>query len=139
MRKVNHSANVYWSIGIGVIIAMVLSVLSAAMVAVFIDNETIGIEAIPYVTFVVWVISAFLCAYISGRKGEGKWILHSAVAAVIYYSVLLSAGIVIFDGVNGNALNGLLGSLLGFIGASFLVAKGKKSSAGRKMKKFKIK
>ena len=139
MRKNNRTSNLYWSMGIGVVIAIALSVLSAAMGAVFIDNETIGTEAIMYVTFVVWIISGFLCAYISGQTGESKWLLRSAIAVVIYYSILLCTGIIIFDGVGEGALYGLLGNLIGFVGAVFLIAKSKKMSTGRNMRKFKIK
>lgn len=139
MRKSNRSANIYWSMVIGVVIAIALSVLSAAMGAVFIDNETITIEAIPYITFVVWVISGFLCAYISGRTGEEKWSQRSVIAVIIYCIVLLCVGILIFDGIDASVLYGLLGNLLGLICAVLLVTKRKRMSAGRKLRKFKMK
>jgi len=139
MRTRNRSGNIYWPMVIGVVLAVVMSIISAALGAVFMDNESIQIGAIPYISYAVWVVSSFLCAYFSGRAGEGKWLLRSGIATGIYYIILLSIGILIFGGATADIIYGLLAGLVGFVGAVFIISKKQKVPANRKVRNFKIK
>jgi putative membrane protein (TIGR04086 family) len=124
---------------IGIVTAMVLSILSAAVSAVFVDNESIKIGAIPYISFLVWVISSLLCAFISGRTGEGSLLLRCGIAVGIYYCILLCIGIVAFDGLNGNVLYGLVGCFLGLVIAIIVISKTHRVPVSRKIHNIKMK
>lgn len=139
MRTRNQSRNLYWPMVIGVVLAVILSTLSAALGAVFIDNESIQIGAIPYISYAVWAISSFLCAYFSGRAVEGKWLLRSGIATGIYYIILLGTGILIFGGATGDIIYGLIAVLAGFAGSVLIIFKKQKAPGNRKMRHFKIK
>ena len=139
MRTRNQSSNLYWHIVIGVVLAVVMSILSAALGAVFMDNESIQLGAIPYISYAAWVVSSFLCAYFSGRAGEGKWLLRSGIATGIYYIIMVSIGILIFGGATGDMIYGFLAGLVGFIGAVLIISKKQKVLGNRKIRNFKMK
>lgn len=139
MRTVKQSGNRYGMMVIGIVTGLVLSILSAAVSAVFVDNGTIKIDAVRYISFFVWITSSLLCAYIAGSTGEGNLLVRCGISTGVYYGILLCIGIVVFDGVNKNIILGSVGSLLGYIIAVILLSKTRRAPVGRKMRKFKRK
>ncbi len=135
MRVKKRSGSAYSGIVIGVVQAIIISVMIAALGAVFIDNESVSVGAIPVICFIAWFLSSFMCAIYSGRKGDGRWVLHSAIATLIYYILIMSIGIFIFDGLSGAAISGLIAGVLGFVLAIILLIKKKKRLINRKLPK----
>jgi len=138
MRAQKSSKGTYWSVTIGVLQAVAISVLTAALGAVFIDNESIQINAIPIITIIAWFISSFLCAVFSGYTGEGRWALRSGIATGIYYLIMMSVGILVFDGLSGNVLYGFITGIAGFLIAMVLLVRKQKKSINRKMRNLKL-
>lgn len=136
MRIKKQSGRTYWAIAFGVLQAVIISVLLAALSAVFIDNESVGIHTIPFIAMIAWFASSFMCAFYSGRKGEGRWVVHSIIATGIYIILLLGAGILIFDGLSGSIFPGLISGALGCLLSIFIQFKRMNKPVNRKLRKF---
>ena len=139
MRSKNQSNGIYRPIILGVVLALITAILLSALGAVFLDNESLQIGVIPYVTFVIWFATSFLGAFFSGRIGEGKWLLKSGVTVILYHIILLAVGIFLFDGVTGSVIYGLLCGLAGFLLEIFVMTRRGRMPGNRKFRNFKIK
>ena len=128
-----------WTVLIGTALALAVSIAFAGLGAVLIDNESISIEAIPYITFAAWIVATFLCTLTVGLTGEGKWLLHCCISAGLYGIILLCVGMLIFDGASSAALYGFTAMLIGFVLAIFIVAKRRSVPLKRKNFNFKFK
>lgn len=136
MRREKRTGNIYKPIITGAAIAIITSILLAAVTAVFLDNETLHYESVPYISLFVWFVSGLLGVFLSGYTGEGKWLIRCAAAGGVYYIALLCIGIFIYDGVKNTALYGLIAVLLGAAVAIFIIAKRKKAPNARNKRKF---
>ena len=138
MRTRNQNNNLYQSMILGVALSVVTTVLLAALGAVFIDNETLNIGGIPCISYIVLGLSSFLCVFVSGRNRGERWLLRSGLAISIYYLLLIGVGILIFDGITGGVIYGLLAGLLGFAGAAFLISRRQFKLKNRKLRSLRI-
>ena len=123
---------------IGVVLAIILTILMSAISAIFLDNESIGLNLIPYISVIIWLVSGFVSAFCAGYAGEGNWILRSIIATGIYYVILLGVGILLFDGVDGDVVVGLIAGVIGFVLALFAISRKRKMPMNRKLKNFKF-
>lgn len=138
MRTRNQNSHLYRSMILGVALSAVTTVLLAALGAVFVDNETLSIGSIPYISYIILALSSFLCAFVSGRSGGEKWLLRSGLAIGIYYLILIGVGVWIFDGITGGVIYGLFAGLLGLVGAVLLISRRQNKPRSKKMRSFRI-
>lgn len=136
MRIKKQMKNTYWHVIIGVIQAVIISALTAALGAVFVDNETIVIESIPVITFIAWLLSSFMCAVFAGLSGEGKWAARSVIATGIYYVILMCVGAFVFDGLSGSLGYGLFAVAMGYALGIFVLVKKQKKHTKKRFRNF---
>ena len=138
MRTRNQNNNLYRSMILGVALSVVTTVLLAALGAVFVDNETLSIGGIPYISYIILALSSFLCAFVTGRNTGEKWLLRSGISIMIYYLILIGAGVMIFEGITGSVFYGLLAVLLGFAVSVILISRRQTKPKRGKMRSFHI-
>ena len=139
MRSKNQNNGILKRVLLGLILSAVSAILLAALATVFLDNESMQIDMIPYISFAIWIITSFLGAFVSGWAGEEKMFLRSVITSAAFYIIFLASGILVFDGIGSDALYGFLGCLIGLVAAVFLNARRGSAFKNRKVHKMKFK
>ena len=140
MRKKTKDVRVisdYKKIMIGAGIGMAASILLSAVLAIFINNQYLQIKSTAYFPIVVQFMSVFIGAYIAGRGVGENVIATCSVTSLVIFVVQICLGVLLFDGISGNFLWGVLGCVGGMIAAILVCKRPKKShSRGRKRARF---
>ncbi len=140
MRKKTKDVRVisdYKKIMIGAGIGMATSILLSAVLAIFINNQYLQIKSAAYFPIVVQFVSVFIGAYIAGRGAGENAIATCTVTSLVIFVVQICLGVLLFDGISGNLLWGVLGCVGGMIAAILVCKRPKKShSRGRKRARF---
>ena len=108
---------------IGIIAALIISVLLSAGVTSLIINGTISESAaVPYI-FMIRTVAAGIGCLIGVILIKGKYLLIAGMIALGYLAVLVGMGIILFDGSFDNCLSGAFSVLLGAVFACLIVLK----------------
>lgn len=127
-----HKLSWVSSAAIGGSICMLLSVLTALVGTILIENSYIELQSAKYVITVGQALSVFTGCFIAGKIAEQKNMLACAIAAGVYYLVLAAIAILFFDGITGQFLRGLIAVAVGAGGSVFALNRRKTT---RKRKK----
>lgn len=119
------------SAAIGGLVCMLLSILTALIGTILIENSYIELQSGKYVITVGQALSAFAGCFLAGKIAEQKNMLACATAAGVYYLVLAAIAILFFDGITGQFLRGLIAVAVG-VGGSVFVLNRRKTTRKRK-------
>ena len=97
-RTKSKKRSIIFCSAIGLLAAMIVSVLLAAFAAILISNESLSESLIKTVGIVTMAISAFISVQIGGRMAVEKKVLAGACAAAGYYLALAALTILFFEG-----------------------------------------
>lgn len=119
-------------IGIGVLIAVVATVIFASVIALLIIQEVLPESAVTVLCFVGLLVSSFAGCIFTGKRSVSKVAIYSGITAGIYIALMLAIGIVIFDGELEGVLPNTVSILVGYGVACALCISRAKSGHKRK-------
>lgn len=138
MRKAKLNglkASFLLSFCVGAAISVAVTLLITALTSIFINNEYIEFNASIYVVTAGQFISAFVGTMFAGKVAENNKLFACCCAGALYYLIFLGVGLLLFDEMNGFALQGFLSSVGGCVSAIFLCFKGKSGSLRKKTRR----
>lgn len=113
-------------VAVGTIIAIIVTLLFAAIAGIFIKNEYFGIGVVSVFAVIAQGVSVFLGALTGSWLASTKKVLSSILVAGIYYFLLLCIAILLFDGITVNAIIGIGVCAAATFAAIILSMRGKK-------------
>lgn len=130
-RFQNRSMKPVSSIAVGLMLAIVLSVLFGLIVTAMLNNGTLTEGTSAYVIFALHLLVSFLGALTAGKITKQKYAIVCTCVAAAYCAVLLAATIFLFDSQFAGIGKGIAPCFIGAIAACAACMIKKK----RKMKK----
>lgn len=119
--------------GIGVIIALAITMIMASIGAIFISNEYMAVTGIKIAAITIQVLSTFIGSFIAGKIVCNKKALTCCIVGGIYYLILVSIAMLFFDGISGSFFICLAAGAIACFVAVYLCTK-EKSASVRKRK-----
>lgn len=131
MKSVNISKAVKaatpMGVGIGVMVALLLSLGGCAVVAYLISNGYISQSAMKIYAAIILMLSAFIGALIAYGRVKKQRLQISVITAAVYYLCLLAITALFFGGQFAGAGTGAIVVILGCCAAALLgISPGKK-------------
>ena len=121
--------------GIGIIAAIVISILVTALTAALVMNESFKIEMSTYLAILTQFLSVFVGVCIGGKlAAERKAMVCCSIAAVVFF-IYIAGAIVLFDGISVGVLGGVIATLMALILGVLLCSKPKKANGIKKRSK----
>ena len=139
MKKTIHKSNkTQFSIaagaGIGIITAIVISVLLTMLYSILMMNSTVNETPSAILVFIIRAISVALGGFVAGALTKEHCLPVAGLTATGYLIVIIGMGITVFNGSFNNFGNGLLSALVG--SAIPCLQKLKRTNKRRKIAKF---
>lgn len=133
-HKTKRKANsIPLGVGKGLLVALLILVLSAALFALLIENEALSMNTGSIWAVVTLAISTLLGCLTSNHCIGRKYAVISAVTAAFYLFVLFALGVLFFDSAFKNVAQNILSILGG--GAFACVLSLKSTQKSRKIKR----
>lgn len=129
--KTNGVTSAAMKVGIGVLTALIISVIGIIICALLIDKEYIGVESDALITMMIWVMSSLCGTMIAGKMSENNKISIIAITAAIYLLLLMGLKCILFHEPFSGIGKGMLMILVGSAPSLFLFGKPK---GGKKVK-----
>ncbi len=125
-----------WSIvsatAMGTVLSIALTVVLSMLTAIFISNEYFDINIKSTAAIIIQGIAALAGSYLAYRlSSEGKGIA-SVCCAAVYYVMLLSTSIMLYDGVSTCFWVGMISCAVGSLLAILLINTAKKTHKQRR-------
>lgn len=135
IKSANKEIMVITCVAVGVITAIVITLLLAATAGIFINNEYFEPGIVPVLAAIIQGVSAFIGALVGGRLSLTKKILSSILVAGGYCFLLLCIAALIFDGITGSAIIGIGVCTVATFSAIILNMRGKKRAVSTRKKR----
>lgn len=103
------------SIGLGVLISVLLSILLAAGIAMLMLSEHLKEENIQLYSFIVIFISVFTGGLSACGLAKEKYAMMSGITALVYLLLLVCASVFVFEGGLNNIWTSALVIALGYV------------------------
>ena len=134
MKKTKHGlgkeSNLLKCIGVSVAISVLFTIICAAVIAGMVQIGSLEEQTFGGLTMMILGVSACIGCMIGGKSAGEKYWFGATAAVAVYYLVLVSANIVLFDGMFPNLLFGTLAVILG-AAVSVVMKYAKKSGGGK--------
>ena len=88
---------VLYPVAIGVVTAIVMTILGCVINASMIHGGTLGENSVQFISMIVWFVSTMVGTMISGKLSVTNMVLTMALVAVIYFLILMSTKVFLFS------------------------------------------
>ena len=88
---------VLYPVAIGVVTAIVMTILGCVINASMIHGGTLGENSAQFISMIVWFVSTIVGTMISGKLSVTNMVLTMALVAVIYFLILMSTKVILFS------------------------------------------
>lgn len=111
-------SNLMWS-GIiwGLLVAMLFTILGAAIGAAILNSGSIPENACSWISVIIWTISSFCGIMLSLKLTKDKMLLSAGITAAVYLLMLMAVNLLIFQQRFVGLWKGIIA-----VSVSFLVA-----------------
>ena len=109
---------------IGVVIALVITLLSAGVYAILAGQGSVKEGSLAYLAPVTVLLASFLGCILSSPKGRDMILLQHCTTALIYFLVLVCINIVFFEGTFTGVILTVAASLLGAVLSGLIKSRG---------------
>ena len=117
------------SCAVGILAALIISLLISGVAAIFISSEYLNIENMLIIGIFVQLLSVMIGSFVAGKiVGNGKRLIACCAVASVYYLGLLGCALLFSDGVSGGVFSGLVACGVGCFLANMLCIKRKIST-----------
>ena len=123
-----------WIIPAGPLIAIVVTIVCTAIMALLVVNENISESSTKYIIQIVHLLSAFAGSYITGKRITDNLLVTSIISSAIYCLLLTGITILFFDGLFKNVFIGIGSVSAGTVLGVILNLRRKSNISGRKRK-----
>ena len=89
--------SVLYPVAIGVVTAIVMTILGCVINASMIHGGTSGENSAQFISMIVWFVSTIVGTMISGKLSVTNMVLTMALVAVIYFLILMSTKVILFS------------------------------------------
>ncbi len=127
--------SMFASVFVGVAASVAISTLIIITVSLCVLNEYFEFDKIQYIALIGMLICAFIGALVSGKTTYENKILVCCISVGLYYLLTLGIGILLFDGVGGSALWGILACVIGCATGIYVVMKPKSRAVAKNRRK----
>ena len=97
-KPTGRTSSMAKGVAIGVITSVMVTILSAAILAKLVDAKLLAEEKIGYVILVILLLASYLAGKIAWTKTKRRRLMTCALAGGIYFGVLLSMTALFFGG-----------------------------------------
>lgn len=137
MHKAKRKAwemSILSSAGIGLGFSLAVTILGVCIGAILISNEYLKPQGIIYLSIIIQFISSLVGALFAGKISAEKKVIASGLAAISYFCVLVGVAILVFDGIKGGFIAGIVACLVGS-GAAIMLCNRAKIRPKRKRRR----
>lgn len=129
--KTNGVTSAAMKVSIGVLTALIVSMIGIIICALLIDKEYIGVESAALITMMIWIVSSLCGTMMAGKTSDNNKIPIIAITVVIYLLFMIGLKCILFHEPFSGIGKGILMILIGSAPSLFLFGKPK---GGKKMK-----
>lgn len=108
MGKRNVNSSALWGVIIGVLIALITTVVMALVFATILNKSGAGERLQNAMTVCIWGISVIVGNAVLSCLQKDKKVIWILAVGIIYFTILLINNILLFDGLLSGAWRGLL-------------------------------
>ena len=119
-------------IGIGVVAAILITMILSTLVTFLIINENIDAYSMGYYAFGIVLIASFIGCVISGKLIMERVAILSGAVALVYLLMIVAIGVLFFDGSVAGVWTRLVAvAISGVVSCAFCI-RGKRNGKKRK-------
>ena len=122
-KKSTHEMSIPVSALIGMGICILLTVLMSMLGAMLVDSERLDIEAMKWLSVVIYIVSAFLGTWTALSIGKQKLAIITGITIGGTVLVLICAGMLFWGSTLGSVLTGILSIAAGGLVACMIKLK----------------
>lgn len=122
-------------LSVGLLAAMLVTLFLSAIAGIFIQNEYIKMDMVTVIAIIIQGLSVLAGALIAGILTPEKKIISCVVIGIVYYMGLAGCSLLLFDGLNSEAIGSLLTCATSVILAVLICTKGKRRTHTTKIRK----